>query len=852
MEQKGSDDYKRDALKISIIEYIVLYVGIILISLHMGHAAYGSADTSLFMKEHMANDNYITNLITATTTLVSHPFDVLPYSTYHTKYLAMNSFIYFLFLAVKYVEYERLKSDRDGEGHGTAKWNKNYKGFANKYTFEPKVSENDKDEDCIDMKLIFTSKNKLSFDGRKTRRNTNTVILGGSGTGKSRSYIGPNIAQLNSSYIITDPSGELYQNMYKFLKNNEYDVKVLNLQYPSMGNKYNPFDYITRKEDGSCDESSVMKMVAAFLDNTGSKGAKEDEFWRASAEALFCAAAFYIIETQSYESWTFRNVSKLIRSAKKEASSSSSETPFDAMMQARGKENPNSMAYSFYQTFRLASDKTAESILVSTDVKLSKFAIPEINDLTTTDLVNLDNNINLNTIADKKTALFIITKTGGGPYDFLASMLYNQLFSLLYDKGANVNPYRYHVYSRFGYPLETMFRSKEEATEYIKLITTAQIKEEDLGSNKKVYYLYNSLENIDDKKIEIKVEEKKAKKWLFHLLPKKGSQNETQNNETETFLQDSVNSDTKKRYIMKRIPEMNPDMKKFYPKNQRVKFDTLEAAQKYITKYAGASIRQTEFMLPWAITCLFDEFNNIGEIPQFDETLATCRKYNINISIVLQNLAQLKGRYKDAWNTILGNCDNFLFLGSNELETCKYVSEILGKGTIKEKSVSRGSDMMSKSNYSLKYAARELLTPTELMNMDNSECIYVMRGEMPFKAEKYNIEVHPNYKKTGFGNHDLKTSTEEMKEIYKRVKIKKGKPKTHVLEKQKKESVTPIVTSDDFQDKINAFTEQQAEKKINPKPRRNTPDQAFPADKIQQAKEDEENGIKEEGQSWMF
>ena len=160
--------------------------------------------------------------------------------------------------------------------------------------------------------------------------------------------------------------------------------------------------------------------------------------------------------------------------------------------------------------------------------------------------------------------------------------------------------------------------------------------------------------------------------------------------------------------------------------------------------------------------------------------------------------------------------------------------------------------MMSKSNYSLKYAARELLTPTELMNMDNSECIYVMRGEMPFKAEKYNIEAHPNYKKTGFGNHDMKTSTEEMKEIYKRVKIKKGKPKTHVLEKQKKENVSPLTTSEDFQDKLGAFTEQQAEKKINAKSRKNTPDQAFPIDKIQQAKADEENDIKEEGQSWMF
>ena len=501
-KQKGSDDYKKDALMISIIEYIVIYIVIIFLSLHMGHAAYGTADQSLFIKKNMANDNLINNLITATTTIVTNPFNFLPYSSYHTKYLMMNSFIYFIFLAVKYIEYERLKSDRDGEGHGTAKWNTNYKGFANKYSFTPKVSENDKDEDCIDMNLIFTSKNKLSFDGRKTRRNTNTVILGGSGTGKSRSYIGPNIAQLNSSYIITDPSGELYQNMYKFLKNNDYDVKVLNLQYPSMSNKYNPFDYITRKEDGSCDESSVMKMVAAFLDNTGSKNAKEDEFWRASAEALLCAAAFYIIETQSYENWTFRNVSKLIRTAKKEASSSSSETPFDSMMQIRGQQNPNSMAYSFYQTFRLASDKTAESILVSTDVKLSKFAIPEINDLTTTDLINLDNNINLNTIADKKTALFIITKTGGGPYDSLASMLYNQLFSLLYDEGANINPYRYHIYSRFGYPLETMFKSKEEATDYIKLIATAQIKEEDLGSNKKVYYLYNSLENIADKEIK--------------------------------------------------------------------------------------------------------------------------------------------------------------------------------------------------------------------------------------------------------------------------------------------------------------------------------------------------------------
>lgn len=783
---KTQEEYEQQNLKTGFYFYGASYALLSFYTMHMG-AAFAEQSSGFLNK--VTERNLMADAMNGLEHMMSSPLDIFPITSTHMVYWGEMSFFAALFAMYQYTQYIRMRSDMEGKTHGSAKWNEDYEGYKQRYTYEVGVPQQNRlakffrryikeeisEEEanrrkyCIDMNLVLTEKHRLSFDNKSTHRNTNIVILGGSGTGKSYCFISPNIAQLNSSYVITDPSGELFQTHYKHLVDEGYDVKVLNLQDPELGNKYNPFDYIKRKKNGKFDQTSVMKMVAAFLDGAKGNSAKEEQFWRDSAEALLCSAAFYLIECVPYKNddgttnWTFKRLSEIVRMAKIDASSSSSETPYDAIMKEAGRQNPDSMAYSFYRTFRLANQKTAESILVSTDVKLAKFNIPEINELTTTDLDNLDNNINLNSVADKRTALFIITPTGGGPFDFIASMLYNQLFDLCYYKGGFVNPTRYHIYNDFGYPVETMFESKKAAQEYINQIQQMQIKEETVGSEK-VYYLYQ--EN-----------EQKEKKYLFE-----------------------------------RVPDMNPGMQSVY-KPRRKTFKTRGRAENYIKEFSGAIIRNTKNSLPWAITCLFDEFNNIAEIPKFDEILATCRKYNINISIVLQNLAQLKGKYKDAWNTILGNCDNFLFLGSNEYETCEYVSKILGDATIKGKNASRSSAKRGESNYSFNAMARKLLQPNEISTLDNDYCIYVMRGELPYKVKKYTFDMHPRYMATGASNDEKQTTISEMEELFKRRK-KRKKPVLRLTKLQEKERPVKLEENDDVMDIMNTCTEKQTQNAV--------------------------------------
>ena len=751
------------------LKYMYSMLGVLFLYLGM---AFGSAENVTGMTAYLGKSRDIT-LGEILANVVAEPFHLFPFSIYHVKWILIFG-VLFAFLAIfRYSQYLRFKETKPNETHGTSKWNEDFTGFAERYT--KSVTETCHDEHIldklrktseeevlhempyIDMNMMITSKNKLSFDNSWTKRNNNTVILGGSGTGKSFSYIEPNIAQLNSSFVITDPSGEIYQNMYRLLEAEGYVIKVLNLKYYNRGNHYNPFDYIRRKEDGTCDQTSVMAMVAAFLDNTGS--GKEEAFWRDSANALFCAAAFLLIETRPYKDWTMANVSKIIRQARKDESSSSSSTGFDILMQKAGAKNPNSMAYSFYQTFKLASQKTAESILVSTDVKLSKFSIPEINELTTTDLDDTDNNVNLNAIGDRKTALFIITQTGGGPCDFLASMLYNQLFDIVYDRCESFVPTKFHIYSRNGYPLETMFFTKEEAESRISEIKESSIRQD---AQTKEFYLEN----------------------------------------------------TKGKAVLQKQTSMNPDIDKFR-KQKKITFRSHAAAEFFLRDFRNTQIVPGSNKMPWAITCLLDEFNNIGEIPKFDQILATCRKYNLNISIVLQNLAQLKGRYKDAWNTILGNCDNFLFLGSNEFETCKYVSDILGDATIISRSASRQSGKNGSASYNFSNMARKLLNPTELAQLDNDLCIYVMRGELPFKVPKINFKEHINYPRTGCCKKELQMTEADMKTLYMRKKKTVRKRNRHRLEeKQEKMKPAPVRNEDDILEAVNAYTPEEAKENV--------------------------------------
>lgn len=272
----------------------------------------------------------------------------------------------------------------------------------------------------------------MSLNTRQHRENLNVLVIGGSGSGKSRFYVKPNIMQLNTSYVVTAPKGELLRSCGRLLKKAGYEIRVFNLIDMSHSNNYNPFNYIYDK-DGNISKTYVMKMVNCLMKNTKQEGASGgDQFWDDSTKALTLAIAFYLLEKKTDENGNsldrnFSTVMKMMRLAEISEQDENHRSPLDDMMDELRTENPHSMAVSFYADFKKAPAETAKSILISAAVRFAAFNLPEVADLTHTD------NIHLDTLGDRKTALFIIIPSSDATFNFLAAMMYTQLFDTLYD-----------------------------------------------------------------------------------------------------------------------------------------------------------------------------------------------------------------------------------------------------------------------------------------------------------------------------------------------------------------------------------------------------------------------------------
>ena len=279
---------------------------------------------------------------------------------------------------------------------------------------------------------MLTQEVRMSLNTRQHRENLNVLVIGGSGSGKSRFYVKPNIMQLNTSYVVTDPKGELLRSCGRLLKKAGYEIRVFNLIDMSHSNNYNPFNYIYDK-DGNINKTYVMKMVNCLMKNTKQEGASGgDQFWDDSTKALTLAIAFYLLEKKTDENGNsldrnFSTVMKMMRLAEISEQDENHRSPLDDMMDELRAENPHSMAVSFYADFKKAPAETAKSILISAAVRFAAFNLPEVADLTHTD------NIHLDTLGDRKTALFIIIPSSDATFNFLAAMMYTQLFDTLYD-----------------------------------------------------------------------------------------------------------------------------------------------------------------------------------------------------------------------------------------------------------------------------------------------------------------------------------------------------------------------------------------------------------------------------------
>ena len=490
-----------------------------------------------------------------------------------------------------YVKGKNAKKYRKGMEYGSARW-----GTA--ADIAPYI------DPVPDWNIPLTRTESLTMTSRpkdpKTARNKNILVIGGSGSGKTRFFVKPSIMQMHSSYVITDPKGQLLKETGKMLLHGApkldengkpvrdsrgkviyepYRIKVLNTINFSKSMKYNPLAYVRSEKD-------ILKLVNVIIANTKGDGEKSSEdFWVKAERLLYCALIGYIWYEAEPEERNFITLLYLLNACEAREDDETYKSPVDILFDDLAKKQPEHFAVKQYVKFKMAAGKTLKSILVSCGARLAPFDIKELRDIMTEDELELD------TMGDRKTALFLIMSDTDTTFNFVIAMLQSQLFNLLCDKA-------------------------------------------------------------DD----------------------------------------------------------------FY--NGR---------------------------LPVHVRCLLDEFANIGQIPNFDKLIATIRSREISASIILQSQSQLKTIYKDAADTIVGNCDSTLFLGGKEKGTLKEISELLGKETIDSLSQSENRGAQTSHGLSYQKLGKELMTQDEIAVMDGGKCILQLRGVRPFFSDKFDITKHPRY-----------------------------------------------------------------------------------------------------------
>ena len=455
---------------------------------------------------------------------------------------------------------------RRGEEHGSAVWG-DVREINRKYS----------EKDFLANKLM-TQNVRISYDSRKHRRNLLTIIIGGSGAGKTRFYAKPNLMQANTSFVVLDPKGENLRDTGYLLEAKGYDVRVLDLINMEKSYCYNPFVYLK-------DDNDVQRLVTNLFKATTPKGSQSnDPFWDTAASMLLLALIFYLKYEAPKEEQNFPMVMELLRAGEVHEDNDEYQSPLDELFERLEMREPEHIAVKYYKDYHSGSAKTLKSIQITLAARLEKFNLSSLAALTATD------DLDLPSLGEKKVALFALIPDNDTSYNFLVSILYTQLFQQLF------------------------------------------------------------------------------------------------------YLADH--------------------------------------------KYGGR--------LPVHVHFLMDEFANVSLPDDFDKILSVMRSREVSVSIILQNLAQLKALFEKQWESIMGNADEFLYLGGNEQGTHKYVSELLGKATIDTNTY--GKSTGHSGNYSTNYqiTGRELMTPDEVRMLDNRYALLFIRGERPVMDEKFDILKHPN------------------------------------------------------------------------------------------------------------
>ncbi len=315
-----------------------------------------------------------------------------------------------------YLRGKNAKKYRHGMEYGSARWGtpKDIEPF-----MAPKFADN----------IILTKTERLMMSNRppdpKNARNKNVLVVGGSGSGKTRFWLKPNLLQCHSSYVVTDPKGSIVVECGNALLKNGYKLKILNTINFKKSMHYNPFSYVHSEKD-------ILKLVTTLMTNTKGEGSGGDPFWEKSERLLLTALIAYLHYEAPVEEQNFATLLEMLNTMQVLEDDEEYQNPVDLLFEELGKKKPNSFAVRQYKLYKLAAGKTAKSILISCGARLAPFDIQELRDLTMYDELQLD------TLGDKKTALFLIMSDTDSTFNFLISMVYTQLFNLLCDKADDV------------------------------------------------------------------------------------------------------------------------------------------------------------------------------------------------------------------------------------------------------------------------------------------------------------------------------------------------------------------------------------------------------------------------------
>ncbi len=590
--------------------------------------------------------------------------------------LLLGAFSFLIFIISTNGQYDHYDDDTV---QGASKWFEEFDEYNRKYTEPFGEPEYDSPKN-----MIISEHMRLSLDNRRTRRNSNVFIVGGSGVGKSYTLVGPNLMQMNSSYVVTDPSGELFAQYGKFFEYNGYKVRCINLQFPESGNHYNPFHYIESALD-------ITNFATTILDNTSDPQQKGgDQFWSDAAKLLISALTAYMLEKVPPEEQTFYRMMTMIADASniqlpngeleemsdEEAEKQYNESKVGSSLDHMFGELPDSSwAKLQYIYFKQAPEKTALSILISLSTRLSSITVDSIREMMSKDDMELES------IGDEPTVIFIIIPTAEKSYNYIASIMYSQLFQLNYRYAQNEAHLTYLVRDS-EQRIWKSFRGKDGSEEIAKK---------------------NAMEFFERaKKAEI-VENKEMGWWELRygtkLLAYRGSK---------------------------------------------------EEAEKARKKIQGGDIlpnkdqSQRGHRMPIHVQFILDEFYNTGRIPNFDNYIATIRKYDISVMVVVQSVTMMQALFKELWESIAANCDTVLALGGGaDTITAKWFSENLGKETRRTMSISysgRGGASTSFSSTGV-----NLLDPAEYRAMNEDDCIVLFRGLQGIYDSKFAATKHPNY-----------------------------------------------------------------------------------------------------------